>query len=76
MSDFVHPFPKEVAIAHCAACGEVACGRHVNQEDLIPPRYCALCGGQVKVGVYAFVRAVEPEPEKKKRKLPVAPEEP
>lgn len=52
----VHPFPREIAMAHCPKCARLSLGTHVNQEDRIPPRYCRICGGRLEVAIYRYVR--------------------
>lgn len=52
----MHPWPKEVALSLCSACGLVRTAKHVNQEDRIPDRFCARCGKPLDVAVYRHER--------------------
>lgn len=47
-----HEPPRTIAIAHCPTCARISLGRHVNQLDRVPPRYCRICGGALDVVLY------------------------
>lgn len=52
----MHPWPKDVTLSYCHACGVVGLAKHVKQLDRFAARFCSRCGGALAIALFRHDR--------------------